>query len=83
MRACMVWVEKNCLWNNNEFYSHVFFNIILLKSVFWYVCICIYHSLIKRAPIPYFWHIFLYRVKVYSNEALHWSKLCVGNEAYL
>ena len=30
----------------------------------------------QRAPNPYFWHNFLYRFKVHSNECPPWSELC-------
>ena len=36
----------------------------------------------KRAPTPYFWCNFLYRVKVYSNEFPPWSELCVAFEKH-
>ena len=36
----------------------------------------------KRAPTPYFWCNFLYRVKVYSNESPPWSELCVAFEKH-
>ena len=41
----------------------------------------------KRAPtlqgvhIPYFWLIFLYKVRVYSNECPPWSEFHLANEA--
>lgn len=38
-----------------------------------------YHSLVKEHPPPYFGPNFPYRVKVYLNERLPWSKVRVAN----
>ena len=36
----------------------------------------------ERAPTPFFWPNFLYRVKVYSNERPPWSELHVEFEKH-
>ena len=36
----------------------------------------------ERGPTPYFWPIFLYKVKVYSNERPLWNELHVEFDMY-